>query len=167
MAAQLNPITEFREDHRKVRDLLLDIAEAAEKGELGKARTSLGTLDNLVGPHFRYEEEALYPKLREFLGEYVDQLVREHDGAIETARTAAKLLSRPSLTRDEGKAAASAARGLLVHVTNCDGLNILAERLEKKQLDLLAEKYAASRAAAVPLLKWADTIRKTKISLEK
>lgn len=160
MAAQLNPITEFREDHRKVRDLLLDIADAAEKGDLPKARNSLGTLDNLVGPHFRYEEEALYPKLKEFLGEYVDQLVREHDGAIATAKTAAALLSKTSLTTEEGKAAAGAARALLVHVSNCDGLNILAERLEEKQLDALAEKYAASRAAGVPLIKWADTIRK-------
>lgn len=160
MAAQLNPITEFREDHRKVRDLLLDIADAAEKGDVTKAKASLGTLDNLVGPHFRYEEEALYQKLRDFLGGYVDQLIKEHDGAIDTARIAANLLSKPSLTREEGKAAANAARALLIHVSNCDGLNILAERLEKKELDKLAEKYAASRAAGVPLLKWADTIRK-------
>ncbi len=160
MATQLNPITEFREDHRKVRDLLLDIADAAVKGDLGKARSSLGTLDNLVGPHFRYEEESLYPKLREFLGEYVDQLVREHDGAVDTAKTAANLLSKPSLTKEEGKAVANAARALLIHVSNCDGLNILTERLDKKQLDALAEKYAASRAEGVPLIKWADTIRK-------
>lgn len=160
MAAQLNPITDFREDHRKVRDLLLDIADAAEKGDVAKARSSLGTLDNLVGPHFRYEEEALYQKLRDFLGDYVDQLIREHDGAIDTARTAANLLSKPSLTSEEKKAVAKAARALLVHVSNCDGLNILAERLNEKELDLLAKKYAACRAEAVPLLKWADTIRK-------
>jgi hypothetical protein len=53
---------------------------------LEKARTTLGEIDALVRPHFRYEEEALYPTLKQFLGEYVDSLVEEHDGAIGTAR---------------------------------------------------------------------------------
>ncbi|MBI2909394.1 MAG: hemerythrin domain-containing protein [Chloroflexi bacterium] len=160
MPTRLDPIVEFREDHRKVRDGLLDLAAAAEAGDLVKARDILGTINNLVGPHFRYEEEALYPALKEFLGDYVDSLIREHDGAIDTAKTAANLLAKPSVSPEEGKAAANAARALLVHVSNCDGLNILAERFSKDKLDDLAEHYAGSRAAGVPLLQWADTIRK-------
>lgn len=77
---KLDPIVEFREDHRKVRDSLLDLAGAAEAGELDKARNILGEIDKMVGPHFRYEEEQLYPTLREFLGDYADSLVAEHDG---------------------------------------------------------------------------------------
>src|SRR3990170_5910257 len=99
-----------------------------------RPRTSLGTLDTLVGPHFRYEEEALYPTLRMFLGKYVDSLISEHDGAVNTAKTAAALLAKSSLTSEEKKAAADAARALLVHVSNCDGLNILAERLSPQGL---------------------------------
>ena len=157
--AKLDPIIEFREDHRKVRDLLLDIASAVEKGDVSKARTSLGTLDTLVGPHFRYEEEALYPTLRTFLGKYVDSLISEHDGAVNTAKTAAALLAKSSLTSEEKKAAADAARALLVHVSNCDGLNILAERLSPQELDRLAQRYQESRTSGVPLIKWAYTIR--------
>ena len=158
--AKLDPIAEFREDHRKVRDLLLDIAGAAEKGDVPKARTSLGQLDDMVGPHFRYEEESLYPALRVFLGKYVDSLISEHDGAISTAKAAAGFLAKLSLSPEEKKGVADAARALLVHVTNCDGLNILAERLSKAELDRLAQHYEASRKAGVPLIKWADTIRK-------
>ena len=164
MPALLDPIVEFREDHRKVRDGLLELASAAEKGDLPKARTTLGGIDALVGPHFRYEEEALYPAMKEFLGEYVDRLIEEHDGAIKTAKVAAGLLSKSSLTKDEAKAAANAARALLVHVSNCDGLNILAERLSKKQLEDLAKHFQKSRDANVPLIKWADTIRERKIA---
>ncbi|MBI2917875.1 MAG: hemerythrin domain-containing protein [Chloroflexi bacterium] len=162
MAAKLDPIVEFREDHRKVRDGLLALASAAETGDLPQARKSLGEIDALTGPHFRYEEEALYPALKEYLGEYVDRLVEEHDGAIGTARTAAGLLAKPSLTRDEGKAAASAARALLVHVSNCDGLNILAERFSQQKLDQLAQQFEKARQANVPLLQWAGTIRERK-----
>lgn len=160
MPARLDPIVEFREDHRKVRDALLELASAAEKNDVPKARNILGNLDALVGPHFRYEEEHLYPTLRQFLGEYVDQLIEEHDGAINTASTAAKLLAKPTLSSEEAAAAAKAARALLVHVSNCDGLNILTERLSPEQIDRLAEHYHEAREAGVPLLQWADTIRK-------
>jgi len=159
MSAKLDPILEFREDHRKVRDGLLELASAAEKGDLIQARKSLNQIDALVGPHFRYEEEALYPALREYLGEYIDRLLAEHDEAIKTAQTAATLLAKPSLTSEEGRAAASAARALLVHVSNCDGLNILVERFSTQQLEHLAAQFAQARQANVPLLEWADQIR--------
>lgn len=160
--AKLDPIAEFREDHRKVRDGLLDIIEALKVKDIALARKILGNLNIVVGPHFRYEEETLYPTLRVFLGEYVDQLLKEHDGVIETARTCAELLGKDTLTNEEAEQAANAARALLVHVSNCDGLAILSERLKQKELDELGEKFAATRKAGVPLLDWAQTIRSKK-----
>jgi hypothetical protein len=160
MSDKLDPIIEFREDHRKVRDYLLDLADAAEAGDVAKAGGILGQVDTLIGPHFRYEEETLYPAMKEFLGDYVDSLIEEHGGAIETAKTAAKVLSQPTISEEEGQVVAKAAKALLVHVSNCDGLNILAERFSQQKLDDLGEAFAQSRAAGVPLLRWADTIRK-------
>lgn len=156
---KLDPIAEFREDHRKVRDGLLELMEALQSKDVVKARKILDKINVLVGPHFRYEEEVLYPTLRVFLGEYVDQLLTEHDGVIATARSCAGLLKKDSLTGEEAKQAVSAARALLIHVSNCDGLSILSERLNKKEIDTLSEKLAAARKAGVPLLDWAETIR--------
>lgn len=156
---KLDPIAEFREDHRKVRDGLLDLIDALQSKDAVKARKILGKINVLVGPHFRYEEETLYPALRVLLGEHVDQLLKEHDGVIATARSCADLLKKDSLTDGEAKQAATAARTLLIHVSNCDGLSILSERLSKKELDNLSEKFAAARKTGVPLLDWAETIR--------
>ncbi|MGD9039846.1 MAG: hemerythrin domain-containing protein [Desulfobacteraceae bacterium] len=158
--ANLDAITQFRQDHRDVRDGLLDMIGALEAKNVIKAREILDGLNTLVGPHFRFEEEALYPTLRVFLGEYVDELLSEHDGVIETARSCADLLEKDSLTDDEAKDAAHAARALLVHVSNCDGLAILSERLKQEDLDELGVKFEGAREAGVPLLEWADTIRK-------
>lgn len=158
--AKFDPINEFREDHRKVRDGLLKMIEALQLKDITKARKILGNLNVLVGPHFRYEEETLYPTLRVFLGEYVDQLLKEHDGVINTARGCAELLNKDNLTDEESVQAASAARALLVHVSNCDGLAILSERLKKREINELAEKFSQARKAAVPLLDWAEKIRK-------
>ena len=99
----------------------------------------LGNLNTMVGPHFRYEEETLYPTLRKFLGEYVDQLIKEHDGVIDTARACAELLQKDSLNEKEPQEASHAARALLIHVSNCDGLAILSERLSKEELEDLGE----------------------------
>lgn len=156
---KLDIIAEFREDHRKVRDGLLEIIQAIKDKNIVKAREILGRLNVLVGPHFRYEEESLYPALRVFLGEYVDQLLQEHDGVISTARACAELLQKDTLTDQEAEEAANAARALLVHVSNCDGLAILSERLEEDKLAELAEKFSNAREAGVPLLEWAEKIR--------
>lgn len=156
----IDPILEFREDHRKVRDELLGMIQALEARDIVRAREVLGNLNILVGPHFRYEEESLYPALRVFLGDYVDQLLKEHDQVIETARVCAELLSKNSLTEEEANQAATAARQLLIHVSNCDGLAILSERLKPEELEELGEMFMAAREAGVPLLEWAEKIRK-------
>lgn len=158
--AQLDPILEFREDHRKVRDGLLQIIESLKARDVSRASEILGNLNKLLGPHFRYEEEALYPALRIFLGEYVDQLISEHDEVIKTAKSCLELLGKGKLTEQEGEEAAKAARALLVHVSNCDGLSILSERLHKEELEALGNKLLAMREAGVSLLEWAEKIRK-------
>lgn len=158
--ATLDPIVQFREDHRDVRDGLLNIINALKAKDVSKARDILGGLDTLLGPHFRFEEEALYPALRVFLGEYVDELLKEHDGVIETSRSCATLLEKDSLTNEEAESAAHAARALLVHVSNCDGLAILSERLKPSELDKLGEKFESARKAGISMLQWAETIRK-------
>ena len=158
--ATLDPILEFREDHRKVRDGILEIIKFLEKKDIVSARKVLGNINVLVGPHFRYEEEALYPTLRVFLGEYVDQLISEHDGVIATARSCAELLQKDALSDEEAKKAVGAERALLVHVSNCDGLAILSERLSSDELKGLGNKFAAARKEGVSLLDWAIKIRK-------
>jgi hypothetical protein len=159
--AKLDPIAEFREDHRLVRDGILDITAALKDKDVEKARDILGNLNTLVGPHFRYEEEILYPALRQYLGEYVDQLISEHDNVIETAKVCAGLLAKDTLTDQESSDAQKAAMSLLIHVSNCDGLAILSERFSKEELDNLADEYSAARDKGIPLLEWADTIRKS------
>lgn len=156
----LDPIMEFREDHRKVRDGLLNMIDALKLKDVSQARKILGELNILVGPHFRYEEEALYPTLRVLLGEYVDQLLSEHDGVINTAIACLELLQKDKLSDEESQQAANTARALLVHVSNCDGLAILSERLTEDELKGLGEKFAQARKQGVTLLDWAKNIRK-------
>ncbi len=152
-------INKFREDHRIVRDGLIELAGALESKDLEKASEVLGKLNKLLGPHFRFEEEALYPTLRVFLGEYIDQLLNEHDEAIKAAKEVADLISGGAISDEDAKIAAGKTRALLVHVSNCDGLAILAERLDEKEIEELWSKFRNLREEGVPLLEWAEKIR--------
>jgi hemerythrin len=160
MTGRIDPIAEFREDHRKVRDAVLTISEALRDKDVKKAREVLGVLNELTGPHFRYEEENLYPALRKYLGEYVDSLYKEHDSVIKTAKVCASLLAKDTLTDKESEHATNAAMQMLIHVSNCDGLAILSERFNSGEMDELAKSFGKARQAGVTLLEWADTIRK-------
>jgi hemerythrin len=159
MASNLDPISEFREDHRKVRDGILEITRALKEKDVATARKILGTLNELTGPHFRYEEEYLYPALRGLLGEYVDQLYREHDQVVETAKVCAELLSKDEISDEEAEVAQKAAMALLVHVSNCDGLAILSERFTDEEIKDLGDRFADARDEKISLLEWADKIR--------
>lgn len=154
-----NPVKIFRDDHREVRDDLLELASAIESKDLQRAGEILDRLNRLLGPHFRFEEEALYPAMRKFLGEYVDSLLNEHDGAINAARDLIKLIESGEIDDETARTAADRTRALLVHVSNCDGIAILAERLNENEIEDLGEKFQKIREEGIPLLDWAETIR--------
>lgn len=59
---------QFRAEHRQVRDLLLELQRSFEQQDTSRARELVEAIAALTGPHFRYEEEAVYPALVAILG---------------------------------------------------------------------------------------------------
>ena len=53
----------FRDEHRVVRDTLLDLIQAFEDRDREWIRALLNGVARFTGPHFRYEEESMYPAL--------------------------------------------------------------------------------------------------------
>ncbi len=160
--ASLNPITELRADHAQVRDALLDLIESLKAGDAERALEILIQLDKLTGPHFRFEEESLYPALSRFFGDdYREALLRAHDRVIRTAKQLAEVLGKGGLTQEEGnKLADLVRREVLPHPVECDGLGLFAERLTAEELEQIGQNLEASRQSGVPLLEWASTLRK-------
>jgi hemerythrin len=160
--ARLDPLKEFSEDHKRVRELLLKLMEEIEAGRIADARKTLSELDKLVGPHFRFEEESLYPLLQRFFGKaYYESLLRAHDRVIDTARKLAQALSKEQLAPEERRQLVEAIRtNILPHVVECEGLVLFAEKLSKAELESLAEAIERARREGVPLLEWAEKLRK-------
>jgi hypothetical protein len=135
----------FRTEHRVLRDLILDLIEASGAGDQPEARRLVGRLADAAGPHFRYEEERMYPALVEFFGPvHVESLCVEHDSAIGAARRLCELVEGASWGETRRVETEELARGLLPHVSDCEGLSILVERLPESEV---ARILAARRRA--------------------
>lgn len=150
----------FRDEHRTVRDALFDLIEAFRAHDRDTAAAIVGRIAVLTGPHFRYEEEELYPALVQIFGaSYVESLIDDHDGAIAGARRLVELTSAP-IGDAEGEEGAAIARGILPHVSDCDGLSIMVERLPEETVRAVFDTRARSLEANLDLLTWADEVRR-------
>lgn len=146
----------FRDEHRRVRDALLALEDAFRDRDTGRARQLLGELAALAGPHFRYEEESLYPSLVQLFGlEYVEKLLVDHDGAIGRAARLVELAEVEPLADGEIAEAVGHVRAILPHVSDCDGLSIMVEVLPSSTASAILETRERSLAENLDLLSWA------------
>lgn len=151
----------FREEHRKIRDTLLELIDAFSRSELKRARDLLKQVAQTAGPHFRYEEESLYPALVKIFGdEYVDFLYSEHDRAISRAGRLVQLAQKESLSEQETDQAVQLIRKILPHVSDCDGLSIMVERLPEKTVQNILDTRDRSNIEGLNLMQWVDQVRK-------
>lgn len=150
----------FREEHRAVRDALLDLVDAFSARDRLRIGSLLGWIGVLTGPHFRYEEEALYPGLVEIFGaEYIDKLLTDHDRAIGTAASLIALAQRARLNDQDVVRAIRYVRSILPHVSDCDGLSIMVERLPEDRVRAVFAARERCRDAGLDLLRWAGDVR--------
>lgn len=150
----------FNSEHRQVRDLLLEAIGAAQDGSPQRLGVLLGEIAALTGPHFRYEEEAMYPMLTGiFNPDYVEQLFGDHDGAIAAAKRLVELSEQPALNDGEIQEAVGLLRGILPHVSDCDGLSIMVELLDDPDVQTILDTRERSLEAGLNLLEWADGVR--------
>ncbi len=152
--------TVFRAEHRLVRDVLLGLIDAFEARDRERIADLLGETAALTGPHFRYEEETLYPGLSAIFGQpYIDHLFREHDGAIERAVKLVELAQQERLTDDDVSRAVQLIREILPHVSDCDGLSVMVEVLPETDVQMILTARDRSLRAGLDLLTWATTTR--------
>jgi len=150
----------FRDEHRAIRDLLFDLVQAFRSRDLPGVHFFVNNLVNFAGPHFRYEEEALYPALLEVLSqEQVLSLLNDHDYAIGAIRKLAQLAGQSELTALDARTGADCAQGLIAKVFGCDGLSIVIERLPDESIGEAMSARSRALGANLDLLRWADTRR--------
>ncbi|WP_181691246.1 hemerythrin domain-containing protein [Natronomonas sp. LN261] len=158
--AREHVIETFQEEHRQTRDKCLELSDAIEAGDLDRAEELVHEIDVAAGPHFQYEEDALYPALITFFGEQkVKELVAEHDEAIEAAETLADLTSQDVLSKAETQEALRALPNIMVHVSDCDGLTVYLEKADDEVFEDIKRSMEAANEQGLTLTEYDETVR--------
>jgi len=156
-------LREFRQEHRDIRDLLFDMITSFLEHDFEKSGALLESLDSLTGPHFRYEEEGLYPALIEIYGEqYINKLLTDHDLAIARAKNLNSMIKTGSKEKADITDCINTVRSILPHVSDCEGLSIMVERLDDKVIDTICNSVEEAKKANIPLIEWSETSRTRK-----
>lgn len=155
MSIQEKFIKAFKQEHQQILDRLLALKDAIEKTDTDLASNLVEELDQIMGPHFRVEEEALYPMLVEYLGdENVKELLSEHQRAVETLYNFKKCINNKTWLSQHREEALNKLQGFFMHVTGCDGLSIIIERFSEQQKAKLANHLDIVHSEARPLTQW-------------
>jgi hypothetical protein len=154
----------FKQEHREIRDAVLNLIQALRNHDQPKVRSFLTQVAQLTGPHFRYEEEAIFPDLSDLLDEkYVETLFINHDLAIGAVERLTELAIRNRISEQENREATTLCRSL-INVLECDELSIMMELLpEEKILAVLAARERC-RDDDLDLITWAEDVRRRKHS---
>lgn len=151
----------FRQEHREIRDALFALAAAFKDRDKERISQAIYRTVELTGPHFRYEEEALYPSLIEIFGQdYVEKLFAEHDRAIGTAEALAELAAKANLDNRDAQRASDLVRSILPHVSDCEGLSIMVEAFPDERVREILDARETCRREELNLLRWATKMRK-------
>lgn len=154
---------EFRHEHRAIRDLLFSMITSFGQRDLKKAEAVLLQLDKLTGPHFRYEEEALYPALVKIYGEsYIQKLLTDHDLVIARARKLKSTIDQKKTEENDISECIHTVRAMLPHVSDCEGLTIMVEKLHEDDMEVIYTSMNRARVGNLSLIDWADTTRERK-----
>lgn len=145
-------IQEFHSDHQKVVGALCALRQSIAEGDIPQVRRILCAAEELVGPHFKFEELYLYPALEPFLGEsYTKKLYNEHDGVFRSIRRIAQLAQLESWSESDHQSAATNLELIYEHPIACDGLSLWMEKLPDAEQQGLFEKMREVRRQGTSL----------------
>jgi hemerythrin HHE cation binding domain-containing protein len=153
-------IADFRAEHRKIRDTLLELVNALQDRDKPRIQTLVEQFASQAGPHFRYEEETLYPAVAEITGRnFIEELLWDHDNAIAATVKIQEMAAKPELSNEDVGQATVLLRSMFLHTSNCDGLALVVERLTEEQIRPIVHAHARAIEAGLPLLIWAAVVR--------
>lgn len=145
-------IQEFHADHQKVVGALFELRQAIAARDVARVRSILNAAEDLVGPHFKFEERFLYPSLERFLGEIsVKRLLNEHDGVFRSVGRIAQLAQKDAWSDADAASAQANLELIYEHPIACDGLSLWMERFPAEEQQDLLEKMQEVRRQGTSL----------------
>lgn len=158
MQTDLERFTEgFRNEHRAARDAFLGIAQALRDRDPSRIPPLMNAANAGIGPHMRYEEEEMYPALAMLYGDdYVDRMLEDHDRAFGVAGRLMEIASHDPITDADVEEGEQLIRGMLPHVTDCDGLMLAIEVLPEERQRAIFRARDRALAEGITMMEWGE-----------
>lgn len=148
----------FKKEHQSILEDTERLIERIRNGTNPDVEDEVNRLNDHLGPHFRYEEEALYPSLKDQYGRiYVKRLYDSHEGTIHTLRKINDMIQNNSL--NQSKALELIYGWLLPHVSDCEGLSIMVDQIPPVAIEKIIQARERAKSENLDLLTWADQER--------
>jgi hypothetical protein len=148
------------EEHGRVRDELAELCSAFAAGDGGRSSRLLGSIIAFIGPHFRYEEESLFPVFAaNGCRERIDRLLVERDLAIGAIERLVALARSEPLGQEDRTSAQRWLGVVFAHLINCEALAMATESLPDDVWDAVVENRDRALRAHVGLVDWATWLR--------
>lgn len=154
-------IQQFQNEHRQIRTTLWELLVSLVQRDITLGRCYLKKLDKLTGPHFRYEEETLFPALMEIYDSmYVNKLFTDHDLVIMHIKKLCSTLNQPDLTEEDYTIAIKQVKSVLPIVSSCESISAMIEKFNDRLIEKLNDTHNKAYHDNFSLFKWSETVRK-------
>lgn len=158
ISTELERFTEgFRNEHRAARDAFLGIAQALRDRDPSRIPPLMDAANRGIGPHMRYEEEEMYPALAGLYGDdYVGRMLEDHDRAFGVAGRLMEIAAHDPITDEDVEEGERLIRGMLPHVTDCDGLVLAIEVLPEERQRAIFTARDRALAEGITMMEWGE-----------
>lgn len=156
-------LAQLKSEHDQINDTLLDMISALMREDLTQFKKLLKSFDEKAGPHFRFDEEAVYPSLVGiYYPGYLVKLYTDHDLAIARYNLLVDLFRKDNLTQSDFAEGIRHVRMIIHYISGCQILPIAKIPLDEEQIKRLKSIHKKSLSDNMGLTTWSDTQRNRK-----
>ena len=156
-------ILQLNKEHSAIREMLMELNSALILEDIEQCKILLPKIDEMTGPHFRYEEEALFPAMVNiYYPGYINKLYTDHDLTIARINQLRNLFNQDCFTEMDFTSAIRHLGMIDHYITNCETLPTNDMQFDDTQIRQICNTRKKSLDENLSLVDWSDTIRNRK-----
>ena len=156
-------LLQLEKEHDQIREVLQKLSISMMMEDVERFKKLLVKFDQITGPHFRFEEEAVYPALVDiYYPRYISKLYTDHDLAIARFNELNKLVNKEKFSESDYISGIRHLRMMDHLITGCEILPIKNIPLDDQQIRRLKTIHKKSKEEKLGLISWSNTRRNRK-----
>lgn len=131
----------FQQDHNKIKNHVNSLQKSIKNLQITQSRTILNKIEELVEPHFKFEEDYLYPRLQRLMREITQKLYNEHQAVLKFFKEATDIVKKDRLSKIEKENILNNLTKFYTILEQCEDLANFAERFDVSDKDDLNKRF--------------------------